>query len=36
MYIADPIKPGFVERVFSTHPPIRSRIARLMQIGKGF
>ena len=36
MYIADPIKPGFVERVFSTHPPIRQRIARLMQIGKGF
>ena len=36
MYIADPLKPGFVERVFSTHPPIRQRIARLMQIGKGF
>ncbi|MEY4310825.1 MAG: hypothetical protein RLZ71_751 [Actinomycetota bacterium] len=36
MFITDPSKPGFVERAFSSHPPIRDRIARLMQIGKGF
>ncbi|MEN9713493.1 MAG: hypothetical protein RLZZ164_157 [Actinomycetota bacterium] len=36
MYIADPIKPGFVERVFSTHPPIPDRIARLKKIGSTF
>jgi len=36
MYIADPIKPGLVERVFSTHPPIPDRIARLKKIGGGF
>lgn len=36
MYIADPMKPGFVERVFSTHPPIPKRIERLMQIGTKF
>jgi len=36
LYIADPIKPGFVERAFSTHPPIPQRIARLKKIGGGF
>jgi heat shock protein HtpX len=36
MYIADPVKPGFVERMFSTHPPITKRIERLKLIGKGF
>lgn len=36
MYIADPIKPGLVERVFSTHPPIPDRIARLKKIGSTF
>jgi heat shock protein HtpX len=36
MYISDPIKPGFVERVFSTHPPIPDRIARLKKIGSTF
>ena len=36
MYIADPMKPGFVERVFSTHPPIPKRIERLQQIGTKF
>lgn len=33
MYIADPVKPGLVERVFSTHPPIPKRIERLKQMG---
>ena len=36
LYIADPIKPGLVERAFSTHPPIPDRIARLKKIGGGF
>jgi heat shock protein HtpX len=36
MYIADPMKPGLVERLFSSHPPIPDRIARLKKIGGGF
>ena len=36
MYISDPIKPGFVERLFSTHPPIPKRVARLREIGTRF
>ena len=36
MYIADPIKPGLVERAFSTHPPIPDRIARLKKISSTF
>lgn len=36
MYIVDPIKPGLVERVFSTHPPIPDRIKRLRAIGSKF
>ena len=36
MYIADPVKPGLVERLFSTHPPLPDRIARLKKIGGGF
>ena len=36
MYISDPMKPGMVERMFSTHPPIPKRIARIMQIGNKF
>lgn len=36
MYIADPVKPGLVERVFSTHPPIPQRIARLREMGSKY
>ena len=36
MYINDPIKPGMVERLFSTHPPLPKRIERLKQIGSSF
>lgn len=36
MYISDPVKPGFTERLFSTHPPIPKRIERLRQIGTSF
>lgn len=36
MYIADPIKPGLIERMFSTHPPIPARIERLKKISSTF
>ncbi len=36
MYINDPLKPGMVERLFSTHPPIPARIKRLSEISRGF
>jgi heat shock protein HtpX len=29
LWIADPNKPGFVARLFQTHPPIEERVARL-------
>ena len=37
MYISDPMKKaGFTERLFSSHPPLADRIARLRKIGGGF
>jgi heat shock protein HtpX len=36
MWIADPNKPGVVEKLFSTHPPIAERVKRLGEIGRGF
>jgi heat shock protein HtpX len=36
MWIADPMKPGIVARLFSTHPPIPERIERLHKIGSSF
>jgi len=36
LWIADPNKPGLVARLFSTHPPIPDRIARLKKIGGEF
>ncbi|GMA28120.1 M48 family metalloprotease [Arenivirga flava] len=36
LYIADPMKPGLMDRLFSTHPPIPQRIERLQRIGEGF
>lgn len=33
MYISNPLKPGLFSRMFSTHPPIDDRIARLQQMG---
>jgi heat shock protein HtpX len=36
MFINDPVKPGLVERMFSTHPPIPNRIQRLREIGGKF
>ena len=29
LFISDPLKPGFVNKLFSTHPPLDDRIARL-------
>jgi heat shock protein HtpX len=36
MWISDPTKPGVIDRLFSTHPPLQDRIARLRTIGSGF
>jgi heat shock protein HtpX len=36
MWIADPNKPGFIDKLFSTHPPIAERVERLHKIGGGF
>ena len=36
MWISDPVKPGILEKLFSTHPPIADRIARLGEIGRTF
>jgi heat shock protein HtpX len=36
MYISDPSKPGMVERLFSSHPPIPKRIERLRAMGGKF
>lgn len=36
LWISDPLKPGAVARLFSTHPPLVERIKRLSTIGDGF
>jgi heat shock protein HtpX len=36
LWISDPNKPGFLSRLFSTHPPIEDRVARLGEVGRGF
>ena len=36
MWVADPNKPGFISKIFGTHPPIPDRIARLEKIGGTF
>jgi heat shock protein HtpX len=36
LWISDPNKPGAVERLFSTHPPLGERIERLGKIGSSF
>jgi heat shock protein HtpX len=36
LWISDPNKPGFMSKLFSTHPPLQDRIARLSTIGRGF
>ncbi|WP_349901812.1 M48 family metalloprotease [Parafrigoribacterium humi] len=36
LWISDPNKPGMMSRLFSTHPPLEDRIARLHKIGGEF
>lgn len=36
MWIADPVKPGIVDRMFATHPPLQDRIERLHEMGGKF
>ncbi|BDI23582.1 M48 family metalloprotease [Herbiconiux sp. L3-i23] len=36
LWIADPMKPGVVARLFATHPPLADRIKRLTRIGGEF
>lgn len=36
LWIADPLKPGIMDRLFSTHPPIADRVERLRTMGGSF
>lgn len=36
LWIADPLKPGVMDRLFSTHPPIADRVERLRTMGGTF
>ncbi|WP_350349428.1 M48 family metalloprotease [Agromyces sp. G08B096] len=36
LWIADPLKPGVIDRLFATHPPIPDRVKRLQEMGGGF
>jgi heat shock protein HtpX len=36
LWISDPNQPGFLTKLFSTHPPIHDRVARLGEVGRGF
>ncbi|MCD2442756.1 M48 family metalloprotease [Agromyces sp. SYSU K20354] len=36
LWIADPLRPGIVDRLFATHPPIGERIKRLEHMGGSF
>jgi len=36
MWISDPTKPGIMDRLFSTHPPIPDRVIRLRESGSSF
>jgi len=31
LWMADPIKPGVIDRMFQTHPPIGKRVERLLE-----
>jgi len=36
MWLADPQRPGIMDRLFATHPPLDKRIARLREMGGRF
>ena len=36
LFISNPLKPGFLSGLFSTHPPLEARIARLRAAGESF
>lgn len=36
LYISDPMKPGVVDRMFQTHPPIAERVKRLIENSNRF
>ncbi|MRG60909.1 M48 family metalloprotease [Agromyces sp. CFH 90414] len=36
LWIADPLKPGVIDRLFATHPPIPDRVKRLQEMGGAF
>ena len=36
LWISNPLRPGAVQRMFATHPPISDRIARLQEMGGRF
>lgn len=36
LWIADPLKPGVMSRLFATHPPIPDRVKRLEEMGGSF
>ncbi len=36
MFLVNPLKPGFISKLFSTHPPLEERIARLQKSGSTF
>jgi len=36
LFLVNPLKPGFISNLFSTHPPLEDRIARLQESGNNF
>ncbi len=36
MFLVNPLKAGFISKLFSTHPPLEERIARLQKSGNTF